>query len=155
MHRAGHIAYQGSRNQTCMLLISERSESSSFRLRHSGWKQSHFDLRDVFFQEVHANGLLVISGKNALTVTLNHARFTNSTIAYNHHLKNIKKNKSFFDTIPKASSTSSLFFSHNEILLMHIVDFPTLLLHHCTDLWEKKITSKVSLGRFQTLWKCH
>ena len=44
-------------------------------------------LRDMFFEEVDANGFLVISGKNALAVALNHARFSDGSIANDYHLQ--------------------------------------------------------------------
>ena len=57
-------------------------------------KQVHFlsimaplNLRDVLFKEVYSNRLLIVSGKNALAVALNHTGFTHSSIAYDYHLK--------------------------------------------------------------------
>ena len=87
----------------------------------------------MFLKEVYADGLLIISGKNALTVTLNHARFTNSAIAYNHHLKHNKKRKISFDTI---LNIIILFFSWITSWDAHCWFSHTFLLHHWTDLWE-------------------
>ena len=41
----------------------------------------------MFLEEVDANGFLVISGKNALAVALNHARFSDGSIANDYHLQ--------------------------------------------------------------------
>lgn len=41
----------------------------------------------MFFKEVDTNGFLVISGKNALAVALNHARFSDGSIANDYHLQ--------------------------------------------------------------------
>ena len=51
-----------------------------------------FYLRDVFFEEINANRLFVISCKNALTVALDHTWLAHRSIANNHHLK-IKRKK--------------------------------------------------------------
>ena len=45
----------------------------------------------MFLEEVDANGFLVISGKNALAVALNHARFSDGSIANDYHLKRKEK----------------------------------------------------------------
>lgn len=45
------------------------------------------NLRDVLFKEIHADRLLVVFGKNALAVALNHARLSDRAIANDNHLK--------------------------------------------------------------------
>ena len=76
----------------------------------------------MFLKEVYANGLLIISRKNALTVTLNHARFTNSAIAYNHHLKHNKKNKMNF--------WHNSQHHHSFLLMDHIMRCTLLIFSH-------------------------
>jgi hypothetical protein len=44
----------------------------------------------MLFEEVHADGLLIVSGKNALAIALDHARLANRTIANDHHLQEKK-----------------------------------------------------------------
>ena len=54
------------------------------------WTEDKIDsihLRDMFLEEVDANSFLVISGKNALAVALNHARFSDGSIANDYHLQ--------------------------------------------------------------------
>ena len=48
-------------------------------------------LRDVFFEEINSYSFLVISGKNALAVALNHARFSDGSIANDYHLQRKEK----------------------------------------------------------------
>ena len=48
-------------------------------------------LRDVFFEEIYTDSFLVISCKNALAVALNHARFSDGSIANDYHLQRKEK----------------------------------------------------------------
>ncbi len=48
---------------------------------------SLFNLRDVLFQKVHADGLLVVSRENALAIALNHARLAHRSVPDDHNLK--------------------------------------------------------------------
>ncbi len=52
-------------------------------------------LRDVFFKEVHSNGLFVACSEVSFAVTLNHTRLANGPIANNHNLE-WHKNRGFF-----------------------------------------------------------
>ena len=43
--------------------------------------------RDVFLEEVDADGLLVVLGEDALAVALDHARLAHRTVPHDHNLK--------------------------------------------------------------------
>ena len=43
--------------------------------------------RDVFLEEVDADGLLVVLGEDALAVALDHARLAHRPVPHDHHLK--------------------------------------------------------------------
>ena len=48
-------------------------------------------LRDVFFEEIYTDSFLVIPRKNALAVALNHAWFSDGSIANDYHLQRKEK----------------------------------------------------------------
>ena len=43
--------------------------------------------RDVFLEEVDADGLLVVLGEDALAVALDHARLAHRPVPHDHHLR--------------------------------------------------------------------
>ena len=43
-------------------------------------------LRDVFFQEIHPDGLFVVLGEDPFAISLNHRRLSNSSITHYHNL---------------------------------------------------------------------
>ena len=47
-------------------------------------------LPEVLFEEVDADGLLVVAGEDAFTESLNHTRLADGAVADNHHLRSSK-----------------------------------------------------------------
>ena len=56
-----------------------------FSYRSIWMKQS--DLPELLFQKVYSNSFFVVTSKNSSTIPLNHARFSNSPVSNDDHLR--------------------------------------------------------------------